>query len=246
MGKPFAMDVAIETKLVQYMIQMQELGFSLTVNQIKSLAFKITESSQKEHPFNKTKEMAGWYGWINFKKDMVWHFSNLGMNRANTANRKILNDFYIKLENLATKLRIKNSTDRFWNVDETELTYVMKTNRIVTLIGKKYVYKQSYAERGLATTVLDCLNATGFAVLPLIFNGIRMVDGLQENSIPGNLRFGCPKQDESTQIYQTPDSSRSNSPNISIEHLLQVPQANQRSIPPEKSWSKVISPQQPM
>ncbi|KAJ8868988.1 hypothetical protein PR048_030534 [Dryococelus australis] len=88
---------------------MQELGFGLTVNQIRHLAYKSAEQSGSEHPFKKTKEMAGWFWWANFKSCYGFTLSqaeNLALYRASTANREILNDFYTELENLDESLQV--------------------------------------------------------------------------------------------------------------------------------------------
>ncbi|KAK9752186.1 hypothetical protein QE152_g4382 [Popillia japonica] len=150
---------------------MQELGFGLTVNQIRNLAYKLVASSGKPHPFSIDKEMAGWYWWGKFKERYglaIRQPENLSMNRTNMATREVLDDFYSKLKTLAEKLGIDKSADRFWNTDETDLTYVMKSYRVVTLVGKKYVYKQSYGERCITTTVLGCINAAGASIPPLV------------------------------------------------------------------------------
>ncbi|KAJ8892041.1 hypothetical protein PR048_004608 [Dryococelus australis] len=130
------MNSELEVELVSYIVKMQELGFGLTVNQIRHLAYKSAEHSGSQHPFNKTKEMAGWFWWLNFKSRRQPEY--LTLYRASTANRDILNDFYTKLENLAESLQVTHLPGRFWNVDETGLTYVIKPNKVVTVVGKKY------------------------------------------------------------------------------------------------------------
>ncbi|KAJ8893634.1 hypothetical protein PR048_006234 [Dryococelus australis] len=170
---------------------MQEMGFGLTVNQIRHLAYKSAEQSGSQHPFNKTKGMAGWFWWVNFKSRYgvtPRQPENLALYRASTPNREILNYFYTKLENLAESLQVTHWPGRVWNVDETGLTYVMKPNKVVTVVGKKYVYTHTYAERGITTPVLGCVSASGLSVPPIIiFKAVRMVDGLVENLIPGGL-----------------------------------------------------------
>ena len=57
MGKPFGMSSELEAKLVIYIQKMQELGFGLTVNQVRHIAYKLVEQSAIPHPFNKTKKI---------------------------------------------------------------------------------------------------------------------------------------------------------------------------------------------
>ncbi|KAJ8877606.1 hypothetical protein PR048_022061 [Dryococelus australis] len=104
------------------------------------------------------------------------------------ANRTILNDFYDKLKDLLVKLGIENRPDLIWNCDETGLSYVAKPSKIVTAIGKMYVYKKSYADRGENHTMLACINASGHWISPvIIFKGIRMSDDLHNDKLPGTL-----------------------------------------------------------
>ncbi|KAJ8877763.1 hypothetical protein PR048_022218 [Dryococelus australis] len=63
-GKLLGMSSELEVELVSYIVKMQELCFGQTVNQIRHLAYKSAEQSGYQHPFNKTKEMAGWFWWV--------------------------------------------------------------------------------------------------------------------------------------------------------------------------------------
>jgi hypothetical protein len=55
--KPFVMPPDIEIKI----LSMQDLGFGLTVNQVRRLSFKVVEVSGINHPFNWDIQMDGWY-----------------------------------------------------------------------------------------------------------------------------------------------------------------------------------------
>jgi hypothetical protein len=60
-GKPFVMSPDIEMKIVNYVISKKDLGFGLTVNQFRRVAFEVDEAAEKNHPFNWESQMAGWY-----------------------------------------------------------------------------------------------------------------------------------------------------------------------------------------
>lgn len=64
------------------------------------------------------------------------------------ANEVMIKDFFFKLDDVFTNLTIKDKPHLIWNCDETGLSYVVKPSKVVTGIGKKYIYKKSYAERG--------------------------------------------------------------------------------------------------
>ena len=58
----------IEIKIVNYILSMQDLGFGLTVNQVRSVAFKVIEAAGKNHPLNREIQMSGWYWWDKLRK----------------------------------------------------------------------------------------------------------------------------------------------------------------------------------
>lgn len=83
---------------------------------------------------------------VNFKKryNLTLRVSeNLDAYRASMANSHMINDFYSKLDSLMNQLGIKDMPERFWNCDETGLSHVVKPNKVVTDIGKRYVYKRT-------------------------------------------------------------------------------------------------------
>jgi len=73
------------------------------------------------------------------------------------ANGHMINDFYSKLDSLMFQLGIKDMPDRLWNCNETGLSYVVKPNKVVTAIYKRYVYKRTYADRGETNKLLGCV-----------------------------------------------------------------------------------------
>jgi len=61
-GKPFVMPPDIEIKIVKYVISKKDLGFGLTVNQVRLVDFKVVEVAE----FNRESQMGGWYWWDNW------------------------------------------------------------------------------------------------------------------------------------------------------------------------------------
>lgn len=60
-GKPFLLPPDIKIKILNYILNMQDLGFSLIVSQVRLLAFKVVEAAGINHKFNWENQMAGWY-----------------------------------------------------------------------------------------------------------------------------------------------------------------------------------------
>jgi len=51
-GKPFLMPSDIEIKILNFILNMHDLGFSLTVGQVRCVAFKFVEAAGINHKFN--------------------------------------------------------------------------------------------------------------------------------------------------------------------------------------------------
>lgn len=197
MGRPFALTSDIELRVFNFIIDMQELGFGLTVVQIRKLAYDLAEKVGRERFFNVETKIASKWWWGKFKERYNLCLrvpENLSRYRASMANPVIVQDYFLKLDQLLTQLGIKNQPNRIWNVDETGLSYVVKPNKIVSQVGKKYIYKRTYAERGQLQTVVCCACADGTFIPPMvIFKGVRWSDQLKEGSLPNSLVRLSPK-----------------------------------------------------
>ncbi|VVC87753.1 unnamed protein product, partial [Leptidea sinapis] len=199
-GRPFALTCSVEIKLFNYILKMQELGFGLTVRQIREIAFKLAKSSDRLNYLNheqSKREIASKWWWQSFKERYGLSLrvaENLSAYRASMANVTIIQDFYTKLENKLNELGIKDSSNRIWNCDETGLNYVTNKGKVVTSIGKKNVYNRTYAERGENTTLLGCVCADGTWIPPLIiFKGVRWSENLKRDALPNAMVRLSPK-----------------------------------------------------
>lgn len=188
-GKPFALNVQREQELYKYIIKMQELGFGLTVVQIRKLAYTLAKIDGREKFFSKAKETASkwWWGYFSKRYQLCLRVpENLSAYRASCANPVLISDFYDKLELLVTSLNVNTPVlkNHIWNVDETGLQFVVKPNKVVTAIGKKYIYKRSWGERGETTTLVGCVCANGSWIPPfVIFKGVRNNERLKDNAL---------------------------------------------------------------
>ncbi|KAJ8890563.1 hypothetical protein PR048_010072 [Dryococelus australis] len=72
-------------------------------------------------------------------------------------NPVMIDDYFDKLFETMKKLKIQdNLKDHIWNVDETDLMYVVKPNKVVAEIGKKFIYSRTHTE----PYKKDCLPST--------------------------------------------------------------------------------------
>lgn len=110
MGRPFALTIEQEHKVFNYIIKMQELGFGLTVNQIKVIAFDVADACGRGHYFDINKRRASKKWWKNFKTRYGLTLrvpENLSAYRVSMANPAVVNDYFHKLSNTILKLNIK-------------------------------------------------------------------------------------------------------------------------------------------
>ncbi|KAF2884663.1 hypothetical protein ILUMI_21523 [Ignelater luminosus] len=139
--KPFALTPKLEQKLYHYIIKMQELGFGLTVAQERTVASKLAVAAGRKNFLMQRNALQVNGGGSRY---------NLTLSRASCANPTLIAGFYSVLKKLYDKLNIDEQQlmNHIWNVDETGLQYVVKGSRIVTSMGKKFIYRPTYAERG--------------------------------------------------------------------------------------------------
>ena len=64
--RPTALTAAEEDLLVTHILQMEERGFGLTINDICRLAYNLAEKSGRPVPFNSEKKSAGYDWWRGF------------------------------------------------------------------------------------------------------------------------------------------------------------------------------------
>lgn len=131
-GRKPALIADLEDRLVNYIREMQEIVFGLSATDIRRIAFEMAETAKIKHPF--INGIAGWAWWCCFRKRnnlTMRSPQNLSQSRAAAATRENLDDFYNKLQTLAKKLGIVNKPERFYNVDETGLSYVLKATKVV-------------------------------------------------------------------------------------------------------------------
>lgn len=115
LGRPFALTADLEVKLYHHIITMQELGFGLTVNQIRHTAFELAKTGAREFLLNPNSESASKWWWDNYKKryNLTLRVAeNLSACRASMANPVLIADFFDKLETLLANLGITDCADR--------------------------------------------------------------------------------------------------------------------------------------
>jgi hypothetical protein len=149
-----------EAGLEQYLLQMQELGYLLTIGQLRLKVAQICET--RVNPFCNGIPGAGWLHWFRRRHPQLILRSAQGLevNRARNLCLENVQSFYHNLESLYTKHNY--DANHVWNCDESGAQ--TGRNGGGTLVfarrGSKSVYNIIPDEREWLS-VLSCINATG-------------------------------------------------------------------------------------
>ena len=189
LGKSTVLGSCVEYDLVQYITGLSNRGFGLTPKDIRSLAYEYVVLNNIPNNFDKENQMAGKDWWSGFKNRhsavlSVRKPEALSLSRAMCMNPVAINSYFDILGSEMKRLDVTNRPGCIYNCDESGLSLVPETQKIVAAKGSSSVYQVTSAERGVLTTVVPCYNAAGDYIPPMvIFKGKRL---------PENLRAGLP------------------------------------------------------
>lgn len=159
-----------EEQLAKYMTVSSKLNYGLTKLQARQLAYDYAVAIKKSNtPDN----------WINNKiasKDWIRGFlkrqSQLSirtpeatsLSRATSFNKTNVGDFFKNLKTVYERHQF--GPEAIYNIDETGLTTVQRTQRVIAPKGTKQVGQATSAERGSLVTVCCGINAIGNSIPP--------------------------------------------------------------------------------
>ena len=182
-----------ERRLAQYIVDMCDMGFGLSRQDVMRVAYSIVEKSGREHPFSNGMAGRAWFdGFRSRNPNLTIRISQpLSYCRATAANKEIVDDFFAKLGSIYARLNLLSKPMQIFNVDETGISVVHKTGKVITQIGRKNVWSITSGEKGKTHTVITCVSASGFAIPPMmIYPRKRMNEKLKQGAIPETL-FEC-------------------------------------------------------
>lgn len=180
-----------EKKLCKYCFDMCDMGYGLTVEDVKIKAYEIMENSGRQHPFREGKAGRDWYeGFLRrFPHISLRREEALSYMRAKNANDKVIEDFFAKLAAVLARLNLLSKPMHIYNADETGFSKVHKSRRkVLARRGQKTVWGITSGERGRTHTLLVCASASGHAIPPLIiFPRVRLPCSLKVGAPPGTM-----------------------------------------------------------
>jgi len=71
MRRPYALTLDLEIQILNYIIKMRDLGFRLTVLQVRKIAHKIATATGRGCYFNEDNTFASMWWWVISKRDII-------------------------------------------------------------------------------------------------------------------------------------------------------------------------------
>ena len=159
-----------EERLYKYAVEMTDCGFRLTRDDFMRLAFVIVEKSGRPNPFHDRMAGCGWMdGFRQRHPKIALHTpQSLSYSRAVMVSQYTVDDFFGKLGGLCGRLNMISKPMQIYNADETGISVVHKPGKVISELGRKYVYCVTSGKKGRTRTIMCCVSASGVALPPLI------------------------------------------------------------------------------
>ena len=186
-----------EDRLCEYCLIMADMGFGLTIENVRTVAYRLAEASGRSHPFQNRIAGRDWYEAFTKRHPQLSlrKPEALSYARAKNASVEVVDDFFAKLAAVYSRLGLLNRPMQIYNADETGISKVHSPKmKIVARRGQKTVWSLTSGERGRTHTILICCSAAGYCIPPLIiFPRVRMNDKLKTGAPPGTIFETSPK-----------------------------------------------------
>ncbi|XP_054286972.1 uncharacterized protein LOC129002892 [Macrosteles quadrilineatus] len=182
-----------EDMLEDYLIQSSKLQYGLTYKQVRELAYDYGVKLERKLPISwETNKSAG----LDWMKGYMKKHPRLSLRKPeNTSIARNLNfnqhnvsTFFKNLEMVRGKNKFK--PDNIINVDETGLTTVLESPKVVAPTGVKQIGQTVSAERGELVTVCGIVTAAGNAIPPVyIYPRVNMKSSFLIGAPNGSVGF---------------------------------------------------------
>ena len=186
-GPPTVLSKEEEDLLAKYVVDMADMGFGLSREDVMQMAFTIAERTGKKHPFKDEHAGRGWYEGFKHRHPHLTLRSPqpLSYCRALCSNKAVVDDFFAKLGSVYGRLNLLTKPMQVYNADETGINVVYNPGKVVAMVGRRNVYSIAAAERGKNHTLLACVSASGCSLPPLMIYP-------RKRSVPEAMRLGAP------------------------------------------------------
>lgn len=159
-----------EKKLSNYMITCSKHNYGLTKIQARKLAYDYAVAIKKTTiPDNWIEKKIASKDWIRGFLNSQLHLSirtpeATSLSRATSFNKTNVDNFFDNLKTVCQRHQF--GPEAIYNIDETGLTTVQRTQKVIASKGSKQVGQATSAERGSLVTVCCGINAIGNSIPP--------------------------------------------------------------------------------
>ncbi|KAG5882844.1 hypothetical protein JTB14_022355 [Gonioctena quinquepunctata] len=180
-----------ETLLNKYITDCSKMHYGLTIVLVRKPAYEFAKANQLCYPLTwDLNRMAGKEWLDSFRRRNV----NLSLRKPeNTSaarsygfNKTAVSDFYENLEKVLLKYKL--TADRIYNFDESGISTVLSTPKVLAEKNQKQIGQLVSAERGVLVTFGGIISASGNTIPPLfIFPRVHFKDHFMAGAPEGSL-----------------------------------------------------------
>ncbi|XP_008182426.1 uncharacterized protein LOC100162778 [Acyrthosiphon pisum] len=159
-----------EKQLVNYIKNSADIYFGLSSKEVRKLAFEYTVKQELKIPKNWTRNKEAGVDWFS---EFLKRNSSISIRRPEaTSLSRAMNFNKVNVKNCMDKyqsvlLKYKFEGQDIYNLDETGITTVQRTEKVVASRGKKQIGAITSAERGTLVTMCLAVNDLGNFIPPM-------------------------------------------------------------------------------
>lgn len=159
-----------EKQLVNYIKNSADMYFGLSPKEVRKLAFEYAVKLELKIPKNWTQNKEAGVDWFSefLKRNSsisIRRPEATSLSRAMNFNKVNVKNFMDKYQSVLLKYKFEGQD--IYNLDETGITTVQRTEKIVASRGKKQIGAITSAERGTLVTMCLAVNAIGNFIPPM-------------------------------------------------------------------------------
>lgn len=180
-----------EVLLEKYIIKSSKRHYGLTIEQTRKMAYEFAKANQLRYPSSWDHNKMAGKEWLDSYRRRKPNLSlrkpeNTSAARSFGFNKTAVNNFYENLEKVLTKYKL--TADRIYNFDESGISTVLSTPKVLAEKSQKQVGQLVSAERGELVTFGGIISASGNTIPPLfIFPRVHFKDHFMAGAPEGSL-----------------------------------------------------------
>lgn len=194
-----------EDILSDYFQTMTKLHHGMDPKCARKLAYDLAVINKKKMPDSWRENCTAgrlWFnGFMKRRRELsIRSAEATSLGRAMGFNKPVVEQFFGNLQQIYERYNL--GPDQVYNVDETALTTVQETGKVLARKGQKQVGHITSSERGTLVTMCGCINAIGNNIPPLlVFPRKNFKDYMIKNGPPGAVGVATPSGWMTSEIF---------------------------------------------